>query len=137
MIYVRDWGIGNWFIDYETEPERTIYWQVEKIEPNGVWYRNLTSWRTEPIPVPLTPEILEKCDGFRYYSEKEIIYDNWGDTLPWQIQYYKNVDGIWQLGLFVHTKQDFYEHVLTHIQYLHQLQNFIYLTFNTELNFKP
>lgn len=75
----RELRIGNWFIDYEAEPETTIYWQVEGIErasnnPNqkhlGVRFRNGSCWSNASIidPIPLTEEWLVKF-GFNGNSE--------------------------------------------------------------------
>lgn len=124
MIDAREFRIGNWFIDYETEPERTIYWQVEKIEPNGVWYRNGSCWTTKPTPILLDSAILEKC-GFKGAPPRyDATYSN-GDMATVLFADKRN---LFILNGVILSRD---------IHYLHELQNITYVFTNTELNFKP
>ena len=69
-------------------------------------------------PIPLTPEILEKC-GFvsnPYQDRYEL-----GDI-------YVNYCGIRNICWIEN---------VPHIEYLHQLQNYVYINTNKELTFKP
>jgi len=77
----KELRIGNWFINYEAKPEKTIYWQVEEIcsytkkTGIGVMYRNGSSWTSEPQPAPLTEDWLLRF-GF---EKKKHITRNWDE----------------------------------------------------------
>lgn len=74
-------------------------------------------------PIPLTPEILEKC-GFIFRPEGEEAYEQ-----------------IWMKGNFEIWEHDtgFCHSYINggDINYLHQLQNLIYSLTNEELNYQP
>lgn len=77
-------------------------------------------------PIELSPEILEEL-GFEFDSDRNsFVYKVKNDY----VEYYEAVSGN-QLSLCC-DEHNFYL-PLDHITGLHQLQNFIYFTFNTEL----
>ena len=119
--------IGNWFIDYEAEPEVTIYWQVEQIvKPTygtnlGVTYRDGSSWTSLDIlePIPLTKEWLLKF-GFRYIT-------GWDDYEAFikddvEITYNEIVK--------------FKNYIDVELKYVHQLQNLYFALTDNELTIK-
>jgi hypothetical protein len=113
MINMYELRLGNWLLQ-----DGTNYINVGIIQKNfyatAINERNITRFE----PVPLTPEILEKC-GFerldRFFEKDEIILLLvGGDTI---LYYYS-------------TKSD----KRTEIQYLHQLQNLYFALVGEELN---
>jgi len=119
--------VGNWFIDYETEPELTIYWQVEQIyRPTygtnlGVAYRDGSSWTSLDIlePIPLTEEWLLKfgfeSNPYEDRYEKGEIYVECNKT--------KGFTELWLSGF-------------PHIKHVHQLQNLYFALTGEELIIK-
>ncbi len=80
-------------------------------------------------PIPLTPEILEKCgfhalilrdssNGFIRYVYKIIVFKSYNGVIDFNE------------SLMLSKK-------ITHIKYLHQLQNIVFASTNTELAYKP
>lgn len=118
--------IGNWFISYETDPDTTIYWQVEGIKKKGVFFRNGSSWTAEPIPIPLTPEILEQV-GFAY-SQKQLDKHNTACFIM-------IVESGKTIYMWYHDNAYHYHagEWVTKVEYLHQLQNIVHSLTNTEL----
>lgn len=125
--------IGNWvkFITHDDDvfTEQITGKDIELMEyiakyPNDPEERIRFQLRWDPIP--LTPEILEGC-GFEFDSDRNsFVYKVKNDY----VEYYEAVSGN-QLSLCC-DEHNFYL-PLDHITGLHQLQNFIYFTFNTEL----
>lgn len=74
MIPVKKFQVGNYILDYEVDTKTSIYYRVEEIKKLssnklinshlGVTYRDGSCWTSEPEPVPLTEEILLKCDKY-------------------------------------------------------------------------
>lgn len=131
MIQANELRIGNLFIDYETEPEKQIVWEVEEIRRSvkggviGVSYRNGSSWTAEPIPIPLTPEVLEAC-GFEIkmngrYSSKWFgnLYITVITSLKDRIIDIRHVDNVGSYKVGCNS--------------LHQLQNLIFALSGEEL----
>jgi hypothetical protein len=91
-------------------------------------------------PIPLTPEILEKC-GF-------VMLHHLGKLQP-TLQIDSSLEFHWlDDTLFVtYTQENYDENInlaaliierpLRHIKYLHHLQNYIYFSTNVELAYKP
>jgi hypothetical protein len=114
MIKSTDLRIGNWYVNQWGE-----YLQVD---PDLFGADNLESY---PIPIPLTPEILEKC-GF----------DNDDND------FLKTIDDRSSLHINLEKKRTLIESYdgivkLKNINYLHRLQNLYYSLTNEELEFKP
>ena len=120
--------IGNYVIDYEAEPETTIYWQVEEIQrlsndkalnqTIGVTYRNGSCWSCDIKPIPLTEDWLLnfgfKYNGFCYeFNKHEVRLIN-EFNIPYWID----------------------SNFITNISYVHQLQNLYYALTNKELNYE-
>lgn len=128
MIAANELRRGNWFIDYETEPEKTIYYQVEEIckhnkegKSIGVRFRQGSCWTNIDLiqPIPLIEDILLKLGA------KKLVEFNKG---------YKryNIDGV---ELNISPESDLfieYVHQIP-IKYLHTFQNFYYATKQKEL----
>ena len=70
--------IGNWVIDNEVDPQRTVYYQVEEITYKGVVYRDGSSvTMCEYLqPIPLTEEILLKCGAVKV-KHNHFVIDEW------------------------------------------------------------
>lgn len=109
--------IGNWVIDTKLN-------LIMQITASALF--NMVHYRLEFDPIPLTPEILEQCgfeisvgnstSNYKYYASNGFVdVKFWNDTTT----VYMCIGGV--------------KCPLTHITGLHQLQNFIYFTFNTEL----
>jgi len=116
---MEEFRIGNYIIDYETEP---YYFKIEEIKYNeqgnlACYYRKGSCWSIAPNRVELTEEILLKC-GF---EEDGQLFHN-------QIALYKNgLDGFnYNVNFFEYDN-------LEEIKYLHQLQNLYFALTNEEL----
>jgi len=120
--------IGNWIIDNEVEPQRTVYYQVEEITYKGVVYRDGSSvTMCEYLqPIPLTEEILLKCgftrDGFGL--KFDFIYLTAGARIV-------ETD---ELRCFDYELIEDKKYI--RIKYLHQLQNLYFALTSEELNIK-
>ena len=124
----KELRIGNWILDHEADPKKTIYYQVEEIQrlsnnkslnqTLGVTYRKGSCWTCDVEPIPLTEEWLVKF-GF----------DNLGDY-GWGIGYFhirfRNI----------HKFHFPLENRLVRIKYVHQLQNLYFALTNEELKLK-
>ena len=124
----KELRIGNYILDYEAEPEVSIYWKVEEIQrlsndkalnqTLGVTYRKGSCWTCDPEPIPLTEEWLVKF-GF----------DNLG-AYGWGIGYFH---------IRFRNIHKFYfplENRLVRIKHVHQLQNVFRALTNEELTIK-
>lgn len=128
MIAVNEIRIGNWLQDrHEVTEESGFYVQVESIMYKGINY----SYRDEEDeylfehlhPIPLTPEILEKC-GFVYDNNYKINIGN-GVTLEFDSDvFFKQINSEGVPSFVV---------MPTEIKYLHQLQNLIFAITQKEL----
>ena len=113
-ILASELRIGNWY---------NHNGRYEQVTPNTI----LEVWespRKWVQPIPLTPEILEKC-GF--------VIDYQGDymiSFNGRVYYYGN--GFIMKDFSIKTKLNQFP-----IQYLHQLQNLYFALTGEELNFKP
>ena len=124
----KELRIGNWIIDYEAEPEETIYYQVEEIQrlsnnkalnqTLGVTYRKGSCWTCDIEPIPLTEEWLLKfgfvldLDSHRTtYLSKHKITTYMQDGIFW-------CDMLWDC---------------LELKHVHQLQNLYFALTNEEL----
>lgn len=90
-------------------------------------------------PIPLTPEILEKC-GFKKIHEANkhfAINDPNGYAGKYKISIFQTLNNQWQIA-FSDEVSSYKDYIpTTKISYLHQLQNLIYALTGEELEFKP
>ena len=110
MIKANELRIGNWVFNIYNNPVK-----VTVIDDTVDWCK----------PIPLTPEILEKC-GF----------DNDDND------FLKTIDDRSSLHINLEKKRTLIESYdgivkLKNINYLHQLQNLVFALTGEELNFKP
>lgn len=126
--------IGNWIIDYEAEPNKTIYWQVETIEylntTLGIKFRNGSSWTCEEFiePIKLTEEWLLKF-GFELNSDEGDckFYEKGKHGIRW-------VDGDeFYFYLIMNYRDEYW--ILKEIYDVHQLQNLYFSLTGEELTF--
>jgi len=79
-------------------------------------------WQAEPIP--LTPEVLQKCGRLSTHSDWE--YEIPVGALKWyfrhNIEWYSEIGGIY---------------IDSRVQHLHQLQNLYFALYGNELNYQP
>jgi hypothetical protein len=134
----KELRIGNWIIDYEAEPEETIYYQVEEIQrlsnnkalnqTLGVTYRKGSCWTCDIEPIPLTEEWLLKF-GFEK-GEDEYNFNGF-DLENRNTDLFLSVDkiiklkdnfGCWYFGAY-----------LRELKHVHQLQNLYFALTNREL----
>lgn len=107
MIPVQELRFGNWVLPFDgsKEPEQISFGKFRSIEGGA---NNLQ-------PIPLTPEILEKCgllEGGKFAPN----------------EYFSLQDGCLYLEQ---------EYTCVDIKYLHQLQNVFFALTGEELNYKP
>ena len=120
MINANELRIGNYINVYDGVGPKYMYqvtgYDIDEIDGDG----------TDCFPIPLTPEILEKC-GFEKQSEHIFISPNlslrlWG--FSWTMQHY--VMGV----------SHWIDISSVSIKHLHQLQNLYFALTNSELTFK-
>ena len=131
----KELRIGNYILDYEAEPEVSIYWKVEEIQrlsndkalnqTIGVTYRKGSCWTCDPEPIPLTEEWLVKF-GFELEDEKIYYHlDSYEDIYITKTSYSFS---IYNATHFTNIKQG--------IKHVHQLQNLYFALTNEELTIK-
>lgn len=133
MIQPNELRIGNWF-QQDASNNNTIsrFFTVDEIKRYGVRSTYIRQDTNQPHtslfsldsihPIPLTPEILEKC-GF----EKGSIYFYFP---KFRIAKIENSDN-W---IILFSNSDL---PICRFQHLHQLQNLYFALTNTELNYTP
>ena len=129
MIQSNELRIGNWVM-YDNR-----LFQIEAIS------RSLPCLNTDEFgigvvdwnninPIPLTPEILEKCGLKNGNSEldRNVFYS----TNKHLAQFSVNISGSFGIyvGVFIALRS-------VHLEYLHQLQNLYFALTNEELNYTP
>ena len=129
MIAANELRIGNWVM-YDNR-----LFQIEAIS------RSLPCLNTDEFgigvvdwnninPIPLTPEILEKCGLKNGNSEldRNVFYS----TNKHLAQFSVNISGSFGIyvGVFIALRS-------VHLEYLHQLQNLYFALTNEELNYTP
>ena len=119
MINANELRIGNYINVYDGVGPKYMYqvtgYDIDEIDGDG----------TDCFPIPLTPEILEKCG-----AEKE--HNGWYKISicnDWSYIFWERRAGF-ELSVNKHSI------MLTNIQYLHQLQNLYFALTNSELTFK-
>jgi len=116
MINANELRIGNWTHRKTHNGQHVCFERVEYLDKKG--YGNLPS--SECFPIPLTPEILEKC-GFDVQEYDATLRKN-GFTLSFE---FNGEDA----GFYL-------ESVGINLMHLHQLQNLYFALTQTELLIK-
>jgi hypothetical protein len=113
MIKANELRIGNWYFEFGMPRQATglLIYKLESI-------RIRDKIAIDISPIPLTPEILEKC-GFREY----------GPFSPWLTL----GSFSWSDPAGISYEIDEESAMLDHIKYLHQLQNLYYAVTGEEL----
>lgn len=93
--------------------------------PNGMVFGSSGIWCAKINPIPITPEILERC-GFEYI---DMPVNGYADD---KHLCYQQIDGTIVFMPFCTDDKDCH----IHINYLHQLQNLYFALTNQELTFK-
>jgi hypothetical protein len=119
MIAANELRIGNWVNFYYSISKETKYFQID-----CQWFASDADQK-DTLPIPLTPEVLEKCGfnresdlddwthGYKFQTNSEFILISRNDTL-----YY--IDAI-----------------NVELKSLHQLQNLYFALTGEELIYKP
>lgn len=130
MITASELRVGNLFQD----TDGTYCYYAGSWQRSDGWINrdsaNNTYKESEMHPIPLTPEILEKCGfvvnsgmhGYKYYYPNE-------DAL-WSIR--QEGDRMWQVCIIVRYDEIWKFNPI--VNYLHQLQNLYYALTGEELN---
>jgi len=124
MIQAKEYKIGNWIVDWETEEK---YFQIEEIRKYvgyEVWayYRNSSIKSKKPEPIELSEEILLKC-GFQAKNDYEnFIFNEIEISSSVRVVSTNERKSFWLVGKYE-----------IRIQYLHQLQNLYFALTNEEL----
>lgn len=131
MIDPKSLRIGNWveYLGKQFPCDINTIYAISMIEGPSEMYK----------PIPLTPEILEKC-GFENqhgYSDTFIIKDKGYPLDPYAAVgnfcvFLEN--GIAQIGCGYQNAEN---KIGLEFKYLHQLQNIIYILTGEELEYKP
>jgi hypothetical protein len=136
---------GNWILDDIQTPRQVDYigetigfrneiGGTDKFQSNPIWSGDIDLLK----PIPLTPEILEKC-GFKWNGDKgKVLYYFFNGiriTMPTcSLSILRSCDkaGESQNGWCGTSLGDSLD-----IKYLHQLQNLFFALTGTELNYNP
>ena len=121
MIQANELRIGNWVYDTRTVGSRVGLPVVlnEKVVKRILEY-DVDYYE----PIPLTPEILEKC-GFEKIYESKIHSTYWINGLSYYYWHERNIQYASFKGLELESK------------YLHQLQNLYFALTGEELTYTP
>lgn len=91
--------------------------------------------KLRPAPIPLTPEILEKC-GFALNSVDQLSIEI--NSMDRHLELNAEVNGNYFFSINqVHEFGEQSNVTLNYTNYLHQLQNLYFALTNSELTFKP
>ena len=128
MLSANELRIGNYLQGYPLDiPKIGLYHDgVTKITSYGIMMiesGNITSF----LPIPLTPEILEKC-GFEW----SIYHQAWHKQGFVFDLSERSVGGFW-----IHKSRIHSEIICPEIKHIHQLQNLYFSLTGEELTFKP
>ena len=129
MIQANELRYGNWVKSTVTGEVITVNWLVIKHVANG----NVQSVYDVDMPVytpiPLTPELLERC-GFEYRHDRGQVYD-------WHIgENPVTYDWLFCITEFREDKIFFYQNGHHQIKSLHHLMNLYHSLTGTELEVK-
>ena len=95
-------------------------------------YQNNEDFNKGFKPIPLTPELLEKC-GFEWDSDKKTHIQK--ETIEGALlTFYYEDNELDEIQFYSLDGMDYYRHPATFCKYLHQLQNIYYALTNVELN---
>lgn len=123
MIKANELRIGNWVLDSGGKWLRVDYWEYHdkvamKMFIEGTEVHPMTEYIQNASPIPITPDVLEKCGfvDFVYHWELGNIHLDWSS----RIVATGERKGISVIGS-------------PHIKYLHQLQNLVHALTGEEL----
>lgn len=138
MIDVQELRIGNWVYGIDTYTDKIGEFQVESIYQGEVnlmlYYDGSKEFATKVEPIPLTPEILEKCGFVACHPLKN--FPQYTDYRFETVVINHNPD--WGFCEFEFGPKDLEERAyLCKVKHLHQLQNLFWCLTGTELNYKP
>jgi hypothetical protein len=128
---VNNLRVGNWVIDYEAEPNKTIYWQVETIEylntTLGIRFRDGSCWTCEEFiePIPLTEEWIVKF-GINETKDQDIYRINY-------VSYHKGTNTFNYCLGYYYDDQGYVDNIFKEIKHVHQLQNLYFELTGQEL----
>jgi hypothetical protein len=126
MIQANELRIGNYLID-------KCFGNTKPTIVDAEWLGKIAEGEHEAIPIPLTPELLEKC-GFK----KDLSNGNYWKQTPGYLHYLELLitSGIYY-PVYAESPIDSNEQEqrvrLPYIQYLHQLQNLYFALTGSEL----
>ncbi|HEU4901191.1 MAG TPA: hypothetical protein VFT06_00325 [Flavisolibacter sp.] len=137
MIQANELRIGNWII------QDSMYAKVMALDENEITIDSYPlRYAAKPAafdPIPLTPEILEKC-GFKRLYDKS-TYPNSAET--WSIKVSTDFDHYLSIDIVTGNSELILENFegsqtffLPDIEYIHQLQNLYFALTGTELEIK-
>lgn len=140
MIKPNEIRLGNWYnhkANWSYRNKEEIEYSFEWEDLDWVALSECKLELTDIQPIPLTPEVLEKC-GFRESKKQPVHFINLGNPAK-QLELLKSGEyfypSIYQAAE-VSSENDGTVYV-NRIQYLHQLQNLIYALTGQELEYKP
>jgi len=130
MITANELRIGNWVIGANKE-----LFQID-----GYGIANVEAFQCDIEPIPLTPEILEKC-GFEDISDKKGVIDPITkeefkeDWIRFVIGLEYTPEGAYKCKMELELDEEgwYVDHHYVYVKYLHQLQNLYFALTGTEL----
>jgi hypothetical protein len=127
MIQSNELRIGNWVEDYDSSHERFRVETIDKGENEtaGMWFIN-GRWNEDVIPIPLTPELLEKC-GFEIKMHTKGIRYIEVNSYLWLL-----IVGDEKIHLCLASAEWMHD-LQARVTSLHQLQNLYFSLTNQEL----
>jgi hypothetical protein len=133
MIDPKELRIGNW-----VELKRHGIGRVRHITEGGtIAITDHSAFHSSDYyPIPLTPEILEKC-GFYFYSGSIVSGSLRIDPSTMSINFVCDKDNIPQFSIEDYLSRDGDGLIMNHIKSLHQLQNLYFALTGEELIYKP
>lgn len=135
----KELRIGNWILDHEADPKKTIYYQVEEIQrlsnnkalnqTLGVTYRKGSCWTCDVEPIPLTEEWWVR---FGAELKKVVGMDNEYNLKLGEVE----ISWDKKTGVTVFVLDTLESFRVSYIKYVHQFQNFCFALTNEELTIK-
>jgi hypothetical protein len=124
--------IGNWVKLFNDEFNKIHVISKTAIQVEGGIIGGEVFKLEQIQPIPLTPEILEKCGFVKQYDECVFDFGNsrieqviWADSEP-----------EWKFRRILGNDLTSWRHGMIAINYLHQLQNLVFALTGEELTFK-
>jgi hypothetical protein len=130
--------IGNWVKLFNDEFNKIHVISKTAIQVEGGIIGGEVFKLEQVQPIPLTPEILEKCgfDVVHKTNNHYAINDPNGIKDSHKISVFPTINNQWHIA-FSDTLNGYNDYTpTTKIQYLHQLQNLVFALTGEELNFK-